>query len=126
MVDSLFQQTNYQAAKSYMDALHLRHEAISSNLANAETPGYKRIDLDSSFEKKFSDSIKSKETSAFASMIPTLSVDKTSKPNRADGNTVDLEKEMLALNKNTLQHHFLTDRISGTMARLQTAITGRS
>lgn len=126
MVDSLFQQTNYQASKVYLDAVHLRHEAIAANLANAETPNYKRVDLDTAFEQSFIHSLSNKNTSAFANLVPTVSRDENAKSNRADGNTVELEKEMLALNKNTLQQSFITDRISGTMARLELAITGRA
>ena len=126
MVDSLFQQTNYQASKVYLDAVQMRHEAIASNLANAETPNYKRVDLDSNFEKTFVKSLKNEKISAFANLVPTVSKDQNAKATRADGNTVEIEKEMLALNKNTLQHSFITDRISGSMARLELAITGRA
>jgi flagellar basal-body rod protein FlgB len=70
--------------------------------------------------------LKGGASEGFSGLRPTVSVDQLSKPNRSDGNTVELEKEMLALNRNTLQHGFITDRISGTMARLKLAITGRS
>jgi len=43
MIDGLFNQTNYVAAKKMLDATALRHEAIASNLANLETPRYKRV-----------------------------------------------------------------------------------
>ena len=126
MVDSIFQQTNYQASKVHLDAVHLRHEAISANLANAETPNYKRVDLDINFKKIFASNLLAGKTQSFSAMHPTVREDEFAKPNRADGNTVDLEKEMIALNKNTLDHNFISDRISGTMARLKLAITGRS
>jgi flagellar basal-body rod protein FlgB len=126
MVDGLFQQTNYQAAKALMGAVELRHEAISANLAHVETPHYKRVDIDKKFEKQFVSMLKGGASEQFSGLRPTVSVDQLSKPNRSDGNTVELEKEMLALNRNTLQHGFITDRISGTMARLKLAITGRS
>ena len=38
MIDALFSQSNYLAAKKMLDASVLRHEAIASNLANLETP----------------------------------------------------------------------------------------
>ena len=49
MIDALFSQTNYAATKKMLDATALQYEAIASNLNNIEKPGYKRIDLDSSF-----------------------------------------------------------------------------
>lgn len=125
MVDGLFQQTNYQAAKALMGAAEMRHEAIASNLANVETPHYKRIDLEGSFERRFVSSLQRGQTSEFANIRATVGVDRKAKPTRADGNTVQLEKELLALNRNSLQHSFVTDRISGTMARLSLAIRGQ-
>ena len=49
MIDGLFNQTNYVAAKKMLDLTALRHEAIASNLAHVETPRYKRLDVSSSF-----------------------------------------------------------------------------
>jgi flagellar basal-body rod protein FlgB len=45
MIEALFNQPDYLAAKKTLDAVALRHEAIASNIANVETPGYRRIDL---------------------------------------------------------------------------------
>jgi flagellar basal-body rod protein FlgB len=126
MVDGLFQQTNYQAAKALLGAAEMRHEAIASNLAHVETPQYKRIDVETSFEKKFVASLKSGNTDRLSNLRATVGIDRKARANRVDGNTVELEKELLALNRNSLQHSFVTDRISGTMARLSMAITGKA
>jgi flagellar basal-body rod protein FlgB len=45
MISALFSQPNYVGAKKMLDATVLRHEAIASNLANIETPNYKRMDV---------------------------------------------------------------------------------
>ena len=45
MIEALFNQPNYQATKKLLDVSVLRHEALASNLANLETPNYKRIDV---------------------------------------------------------------------------------
>ena len=50
MIDALFNQPNYQATRKLLDATVLRHEALASNLANLETPGYKRMDVAPVFE----------------------------------------------------------------------------
>ena len=52
MIEALFNQPNYLAAKKTLDAVALRQEAINNNLANLETPGYKRVDLSSNFEQE--------------------------------------------------------------------------
>ena len=42
VLDNLYSQENYLISKKLLDATHLRHEALSNNLANVETPGFKR------------------------------------------------------------------------------------
>ena len=49
MIEALFNQPNYLAANKALDAVVLREGAIANNIANLETPGYKRIDLAQSF-----------------------------------------------------------------------------
>src|SRR6266536_1461143 len=98
MIEGLFNQTNYVAAKKMLDVTALRHEAIASNLANLETPHYKRMDV----------------APAFASEL------------RQDGNNVQLETELLKLNQNFLEHQLETQLVSGAMMKLRLAITGRS
>ena len=41
VLDNLYSQENYLLSKKLLDATHLRHEALSNNLANVETPGLK-------------------------------------------------------------------------------------
>jgi flagellar basal-body rod protein FlgB len=45
MINALFSQPNYLASKKMLDATVLRQEAITSNIANLETPNYKRLDI---------------------------------------------------------------------------------
>src|SRR5437868_147119 len=49
MIEGLFNQPSYLAAKKTLDAVAVRQEAIASNIANLETPGYKRVDLAPTF-----------------------------------------------------------------------------
>ena len=50
ILDNLYSQENYLISKKLLDATHLRHEALSNNLANVETPGFKRRDLQRIFQ----------------------------------------------------------------------------
>jgi flagellar basal body rod protein FlgB len=43
-----------------------------------------------------------------------------------DGNSVNLEQEMLAMNENSLAHTLEAQLITGSMLKLRMAITGRS
>jgi flagellar basal-body rod protein FlgB len=126
MIDALFNNPNYVAANKLLDATVLRHEAIASNLANIETPGYKRIDLAPSFSTELKQALGSRDSSQIASLEPKLQVDPNAVAQSRDGNTVNLESEMANLQQNTLSHALETQVINYQLARLRMAITGRS
>lgn len=126
MIDALFSQTNYVAAKKMLDAAVMRHEAIASNIANIETPNYKRLDVAPSFAAQLSQAISNKDSDQIASAQPQLAVDTTAVSGRSDGNTVTLEDEMLKLNQNMVEHTLETQLVSGALMKMQMAITGKS
>ena len=126
MIDAIFSQTGYVTAKKMLDATALRHDAIASNLANLETPNYRRIDVAPSFGSKLRQAILSGEATQVNQQQPTLAVDSTATATNRDGNTVQLESELLALNQNTAAHALETQLVSGQLFRLRLAITGRS
>ena len=99
MVDALFNQPNYLAAKKTLDAVALRQEAIASNIANLETPGYKRLDLAPSFQSELDRACATRDSKQIISLQPSLAPDPNASPNGRDGNTVSLEKEMAQLVK---------------------------
>lgn len=125
MIDALFNQTNYQAIKKLLDATALRHEAIASNLANLETPGYRRVDVAPSFSAELQQALKSGSADRLASLRPALALDPNAIASNRDGNTVQLETELLHLNQNTLAHTMETQLLTGQLMRLRLAITGR-
>jgi len=125
MIEGLFNQTNYVAAKKMLDATALRHEAIASNLANLETPRYKRVDVASSFSAELQQAVAAKDPGRIADVQPQLATDPSAMPVRKDGNTVQLETELLKLNQNFLEHQLETQLVSGALLKLRLAITGR-
>ncbi len=126
MIEGLFNQTNYVAAKKMLDVTAMRHEAISSNLANLETPNYKRLDILPSFASELQQAISSKNGATITSASPRLGIDMTAVASQANGNTVQLENELLKLNQNFMEHQLETQLVSGTMLKLRLAITGRA
>jgi flagellar basal-body rod protein FlgB len=125
MIDALFTDSDYVAAKKMLDVTLLRQQAIASNLANVETPNYKRLDVSSSFEAQLRQAVASQNPAEIASMQPELAVDTSSISSRSDGNTVQLETEMLKLNQNTVENALETQLISSSLARMRLAITGK-
>jgi flagellar basal-body rod protein FlgB len=126
MIDALFSQTNYVATKKMLDATALRHEAIASNLANLETPGYKRIDVAPTFAAELERAVGENDAPAIAQVNPTLVTDRSAIAANRDGNTVQLETELMQLNQNTLAHTLETQLVTTELSRLRLAITGRS
>lgn len=125
MISALFNQPSYVAAKKLLDATVLRHQAIASNLANLETPGYRRIDVAPSFQAQLQQALAAQDTSRLARLQPRLEVDPTARSGTRDGNTVSLETELAQLQQNLVAHALETQLISGTLLRLRLAITGR-
>jgi flagellar basal-body rod protein FlgB len=125
MIDALFSQPTYVVAKKMLDATALRQEAIASNLANLETPGYRRLDLAPSFAAELQRAAGA-NAAQVSKLEPALAVDSAATPVRPDGNTVQLENELLALNQNTLQHSLETQLLTGSLLKLRLAITGRA
>ena len=126
MIEGLFNQTNYVAAKKMLDATALRHEAIASNIANVETPRYKRVDVAPAFATELQQAVASRDGARISSVQPQLAVDPTAVSGRKDGNTVQIESELMKLNQNFLEHQLETQLISGAMLKLRLAITGRA
>lgn len=125
MINGLFNQTNYQAAKKLMDVSVLRHEAIASNLSNIETPGYKRLDVNTAFEGQLSKAIESGQVNQLKSLNPSLAEDPNAVAKKLDGNSVDLEEEIVHMNENAMNNKLQAQLISGTLSKLRLAITGR-
>lgn len=107
-----------------------RHVAIASNVANADTPGYRAVDL--SFGRQLeqarmglatthpghrngSAGLAGRDALAWSGGLP-----------RRDGNDVDIDREMAKLAKNQIEYQFLARRLSSQFGKLREAITGRA
>ena len=72
-----------------------------------------------------STTIKLKAADAVKGVRPRISVDTTAVAQNRDGNSVQLEKELMYLQKNMVAHHMQTQMISGTFSKLRSAIKTR-
>ena len=120
-------------AEKALDGTWLRHEALSNNLANVNTPGYKREDVN--FDEVLQNYLNQDGTKLYRtndkhlpvgghsieSLTPTI--DKTTHTSyRKDGNNVNVDIEMAELAKNQLRYNALAEQINGQMARIRLAI----
>lgn len=57
---------------------------------------------------------------------PTLVEDSRARSIRPDGNSVEMESELLEMNRNSVDYDFLTELVSRNIKQLRLAITGRA
>lgn len=126
MIDPVFAGENYEMAKRLLDATALRHEALATNLANIETPGFKRLDLAPDFARQLQNYSQLSDGHIPDSLQPKITEDTTARAMRPDGNNVQLDHELLEMNRNSLEYDVLTQFASDSLKRLKTAITGRT
>ena len=126
MIDPIFQTDNYQLARKLLDAAALRQEAIATNIANAETPGFRRVDIAPDFATQLKAQIASGNFSQNVESIrPRLVEDASARSVRPDGNTVEIERELMAMTRNVVEYDYLSEIVSSSIKQLKLAITGR-
>jgi flagellar basal-body rod protein FlgB len=126
MVDPILQADSYSLAKKMMDASALRQQAIASNIANASTPGYHRIDVSADFAQQLKASFASGgSAAAIQSLQPLLVEDKDARSVSPDGNNVGMERELLAMDRNSVEYNFEAEVVSSNIKQLKVAITGQ-
>lgn len=126
MIEPIFQADDYQLARKLLDVAALRHEAIASNMANAETPGYHRIDVSADFERQLRDRMAAggPTRGALDTLRPVLAEDPSARSLRPDGNNVEIERELVAMNRNSAEFEYLTEIVSHNLKQLKIAISG--
>ena len=105
-----------------LDVASLRHQVVSQNLANVNTPGYRKLEV--SFEDAFARAL-GKQGSTGALRIKPRIVEGNDNPARQDGNTVDLDREVSNLNKNSIQFNTAIQMLISRINMMRSAITSR-
>jgi flagellar basal-body rod protein FlgB len=131
----LFDNINFEMIPNTMDALSLRQNVISQNIANYETPGYKRkyVDFENELQKALSEdsalTLKVNRdqhinnTLSLGKIQPNIQID-NSKSLRDDGNNVDPDMELVRMTQNTLKYNTLSRLMTYAIQRYETAIRG--
>ena len=132
MIEKIFNRT--KVLEKALDASWKKNEVISHNIANVDTPNYKRKTV--KFEEFLEDAINSskiKGSQTHEKHIPIgydsidnikidISTDYSDYSMRLDGNNVDIENEMAQLAKNNIKYSTLTQRISGMFKSIKSVI----
>lgn len=111
------------------DASWLRNEAISNNIANVDTPGYKRqdvafeVELEKALGKNRYVSMDEKVASVKTSSLEGRTyTDYSNYSYRLDGNNVDIENENVMLAENQLKYQGLLSSITQEFTNLQSVM----
>ncbi|MEI6467339.1 MAG: flagellar basal body rod protein FlgB [Verrucomicrobiota bacterium] len=125
MIDPIFPSNNYEMARKLLDVSAQRHEAIAANLANAETPGYHRVDVAPDFERELKQRVANGGSlRGIEALNVSVAEDPAARNFRPDGNNVELEHELMAMSRNTMEYDYLTEIVSGNLKQLKLAIAG--
>ena len=103
-----------------LDAASLRHRVIAQNVANVNTPGYRRMEV--SFEADLARAFESKRGESAELRTRVVVADG---PERVDGNTVDIDREMNDMAKNALLYQAAAQIVTSRIGSLRAAIAGR-
>ncbi|MEJ5227438.1 flagellar basal body rod protein FlgB [Thermodesulfovibrio sp.] len=98
-----------------MDICSYRQKILASNIANADTPGYKAKDIN--FQEELKKAVQSENISLTVIEAPTTL------PNR-DGNTVNVEVEMTKLTETILMHNSAVQLLSKRIGMYKDALRG--
>ena len=114
-----------------------RHEVLSANIANADTPGYRPRDVDFKSLMQAAASTDEAATDSGAARIDEIAKapldlqsmtyepeypDNRHGEDRLDGNAVSLDRQMALLTENALAHETSLTLLSRTLAGLRYAI----
>lgn len=105
-----------------MSGASQRQQLLANNLANVNTPGFKRSDVD--FESSLASALSADNpANALDSVSFTPQVDTTSSM-RADGNNVSADQELASMTANATQYEALVAVENSKLGWLRTAMGG--
>lgn len=117
----LFDTTQLGLAAA-MRATAMRQTAIAQNLANVNTPNYRRVEVN--FEQSLAGALASGDRKAVDSFAPQMTQD-IAAPLRADGSSVDIESEAAAQAANGMTYQALAQVMRARIDIVESAIGGR-
>ncbi|VBB08103.1 flagella basal body rod proteins signature [Lucifera butyrica] len=133
MLDSLLSSAQVNILQQALEASSLRQKVISNNIANVNTPGFKRSEV--TFESRLQEALDDKKlplvktnkrhlplSTDNGSVISVAEQNDTSM--RTDGNNVDIDVEMANLAKNNIYYNAVAQQLGWYFSNLKSAING--
>jgi flagellar basal-body rod protein FlgB len=114
--------TTQLALQQAISGASVRQQALSANLANADTPGYRRVDVDFHGALAAAMSQGAYAPTALDQLSFTPQTDASAGAVRADGNTVDIDSESAKLAENALDQETMVQVAQTRIHILESAI----
>jgi flagellar basal-body rod protein FlgB len=126
IVSSVLNSKSMTILEKSLDAVWLRQQVISNNIANAATPGFKsqRLEFEELLEKqiKKAGQDENEVQKAIDRVEPRLVSDENTAA-QEDGNNVDLDYENIEMARAQMQYNYLTSSLNSQINRLKYVIT---
>jgi flagellar basal-body rod protein FlgB len=106
-----------------MDATAMRQQVVTHNLANLNTPGYQR--LEATFEDQFQKALSGSGDVSRAAEVKARVVASEDASTRADGNNVDLDREVGELQRTALMFQTYTKLLEARLGMMRRAMDSR-
>ncbi len=100
----------------------LRQKTIASNMANLETPGYRRLDV--KFEELLAKAMDSSDSVDPRNIEPEI-YRPGNTPVKSNGNDVNMEAEVGEMIKNSLRHTAYVRLLRKKLSQIETALSIR-
>ena len=137
VLEQIMNSSNFNYLPRALEAANIRQEVIAHNIANINTPNYKKSNL--VFEDMLAKELYGEDTKGKLQMVRTRDkhLPKPQKPfiaiptivqdhqtlMRVDNNNVDVDIEMATLAKNQIYYNALATQMSGYVQELKNVIT---
>lgn len=136
MLGAMFDTNSLRVAREALTGLSRRQQAISSNVANIDTPGYRRREI--SFEAALRQEIAASggggalartdprhfPAHGSASDLSAASRSRDVVASRNDANNVDIDEEMMLMVETQLRYQALSQSIGTRLGTLRAVIRG--
>ncbi len=114
--------TNVVLLSKLLDLTATKNKVIANNIANVNTPGYKKSEV--SFEKELLKAVESRDINKIKNLQESISVSNAT-GTRKNGNNVDLDQELVSFYQMSDRHNIYLEILSKKFTGMIAAIQGR-
>ncbi|MCL2610393.1 MAG: flagellar basal body rod protein FlgB [Defluviitaleaceae bacterium] len=122
MLNNLFATNNVLGLG--LSALQLRDTVISNNIANIDTPGFRRdiVEFENALLDELNVAVRTGTAINLDNVHPTVHTTLHNNPLRLDGNNIDIEMEMVALYQNEARYNTIAISLMNNFRRINTVL----